>query len=72
MSEKKDGISIYEFFYQMHMIAHPIVELAKLKEENKDELRDLGIVKDNPRPKWKRRTKGERRPSDSWDYGEKL
>lgn len=71
MSEKKDGVSICEFLHQMDMIAHPIVALAKLKEENKDELRDLGIVKDNPKPKWKRRRKGEKRESDKWDYGEK-
>ena len=64
--------SLGEFFSSMDNVIEPIVALSKLKEENKDELKDLGIVKDNPRPKWKRRTKGERRPSDSWDYGEKL
>lgn len=63
--------SLGEFFSSMDDVIEPIVALSKLKEDHKRELIDAGIIHEDPQPKWARRKRGEKRPSDKWDYGEK-
>ena len=63
--------SLGEFFSSMDDVIEPIVALSKLKEEHKRELIDAGIIHETPQPKCVRRKRGEKRPSDKWDYGER-
>lgn len=63
--------SLGEFFSSMDDVIEPIVALSKLKEDHKRELIDAGIIHEDPQPKWARRKRGEKRPSDKWGYGEK-
>lgn len=48
-----------------------VTGLVQLKEEHYEELKEIGVLHDSPPPKWARRKRGERRPSDRYDYGEK-
>ena len=65
-------ISLDEFFSDLDKVVAPIIAISKLVDEHREEMKDLGIVKDPPSPKWARRKKGEKRASDRWDYGEKV
>lgn len=71
MNKKEYYYSLEEFFAELDGLMAPVYALADLKEEHREELKEIGIVKENPQPKWARRKKGEKRPSDRWDYGEK-
>lgn len=71
MTEDRIYYSLEEFFAALDRLLAPVYALADLKEEHREELKEIGIVKENPQPKWARRKKGEKRPSDRWDYGEK-
>lgn len=71
MTEDRIYYSLEEFFAALDGLLAPVYALADLKEEHREELKEIGIVKENPQPKWARRKKGEKRPSDRWDYGEK-
>lgn len=71
MTEDRIYYSLEEFFAELDRLMAPVYALADLKEEHREELKEIGIVKENPQPKWARRKKGEKRPSDRWDYGEK-
>lgn len=64
-------ISLDEFFSDLDKIVAPLIALSEIKEQHREEMKDLGIVQDPPSPKWARRKKGEKRASDRYDYGEK-
>lgn len=48
-----------------------VVGLVQLKEEHYEELKEAGVLHDSSSPKWARRKRGDKRPSDRYDYGEK-
>ena len=62
--------SLDDFFSDLDRIVAPIIELSNLKEQHREELKDLGVLQES-HPKWARRKRGEKRPSDRWDFGEK-
>ena len=72
-SDEEEGYytSLEEFFASLDGLIGPIVGLAQLKEEHREELKEIGVLHDSPPPKWVRRKRGERRPSDRYDYGER-
>ena len=72
ISCKDAGMSLSAFMNRLDSIVDPIIALSKIKEEHREELKELGILKEDPQPKWKRRTKGEKRLTDKWDYGERI
>ena len=69
--EGKIYTTVEEFFADLDGLIGPIVGLAQLKEEHREELKEDGVLHNDSPPKWVRRKRGEKRPSDMWNYGER-
>ena len=65
MTKSIKGISLDEFFASLDRLMAPIYNIAALKEQHREELKKIGIIKENGEtPKGFRRKKGERHESD--------
>ena len=63
------GQSLDEFMKTLDRVVEPIYRIDALKKRLFEEQPEL--IQADPQPKYMRRKKGEKRPTDRWDYGEK-
>ena len=66
---EKEGMTLNEFFNQLDVLVEPIVKISILSRMLRK--KKVKGFTESKTPKWKRRSKGEKRESDKWDYGEK-
>ena len=63
------GTSIDEFMKGLGKVVEPIYKIDALKKRLFEEQPE--VIQNDPKPRWVRRKKGDTRPSDKWNYGER-